>query len=250
MRRRNRNYNAQNIMKRLIEAVSECYESTGELKRTADEFSMSALKIRKLLVTAGLYSNDISDEICKLYSEGKTIAEIQEITGLGKSSVNGYLPYTKVVYKPEELSLNADRIIIYRERQRVVDKLCIELDETVLFDAIVLFQNYPFYTLSGLPFEYRIKKCQDGLIDSVIEIKSNKFRMDLPWSVFMSAFDKALELRGEIIDNPGSLGDTKDVTYIFPIFYRLGLIEVPDQVAEKMQLKGGKYKRKTDGNEQ
>ena len=47
-------------MKNLLDAVSESYEETGELKQTAAEFDMSPLKIRKLLITSGAYSNDIS----------------------------------------------------------------------------------------------------------------------------------------------------------------------------------------------
>lgn len=62
-----------------------------------------------------------------LYAAGKTVAEIQKITGLGKSSVNGYLPYTKAVYKPEELSLNAERINIFRSRQQAVKILSTDM---------------------------------------------------------------------------------------------------------------------------
>lgn len=116
-------YDADKIMRDLIAAVTESYEETGEMKMTAEEFDMSPLKIRKLLITAGLYSNEISDEVNELKAAGKSIAEIQRITGLGRSSVNGYLPYTKAVYKPDELSLNAERINVYRNRQRVVKDL-------------------------------------------------------------------------------------------------------------------------------
>lgn len=45
-------YDAEKIMKELMAAVAESYEETGELKLTAEEFDMSALKIRKLLITA------------------------------------------------------------------------------------------------------------------------------------------------------------------------------------------------------
>lgn len=64
---------------------------------TAEEFDMSPLKIRKLLITAGAYSNAISDEVNRLYESGKSVEEIRIIMGLRKSSINGYLPYTKSV---------------------------------------------------------------------------------------------------------------------------------------------------------
>lgn len=41
-------------MKELINAVAESYEETGELKITANKFHMSLLKIRKMLITAGV----------------------------------------------------------------------------------------------------------------------------------------------------------------------------------------------------
>ena len=75
------------------------------------------------------------------YAAGKTVAEIQKLTGLGKSSVNGYLPYTKAVYKPEELSLNAERINMFRSRQQAVRRLATDMSEEKLWDAVVAFQN-------------------------------------------------------------------------------------------------------------
>ena len=109
-------YDPDKIMKNLLDAVSESYDETGELKQTAAELDMSPLKIRKLLITSGAYSNEISKVVNDLRAAGKSIAEIQELTGLKKSSVNGYLPYTKSIYKSEELSMNAERINIYRSR--------------------------------------------------------------------------------------------------------------------------------------
>ena len=39
---------------------------------------------------------------------------------------------------------------------------------------------------------------------------------------------------GEVVDHPKALGDIRGVTYIYGIFYRFGLIDVPDEVKEKM----------------
>lgn len=41
-------YNAEKVVKELINAVVESYEETGELKITANEFNMSPLKIRNV----------------------------------------------------------------------------------------------------------------------------------------------------------------------------------------------------------
>lgn len=229
-------YDAEKIMKELTAAVVESYEETGELKLTAEEFGMSALKIRKLLVTAGAYSNDISDEVNRLYAAGKTVAEIQRITGLGKSSVNGYLPYMKAVYKPEELSLNAERIKVFRDRQQAVVELADDMSEDKLWETIVAFQNYPFHTATGLPFVYELKKGRSGKYNKELIVSRRTESKTVVWSSVMLAFQKAVELQGEIIDRPKALGDIRGVSYIYPMLYRFGIIEVPEKIARKMEL--------------
>ena len=42
-------------------------------------------------------------------------------------------------------------------------------------------------------------------------------------------------IKGEVVDRPKALGDIRGVTYIFGMFYRFGLIDVPDEVKEKMK---------------
>ena len=37
------------------------------------------------------------------------------------------------------------------------------------------------------------------------------------------------------MDRPKALGDIRGVTYIYGMFYRFGLIDVPDEVKEKMK---------------
>ena len=39
---------------------------------------------------------------------------------------------------------------------------------------------------------------------------------------------------GEVVDRPKALGDIRGVSYIYGLFYRFGLIDVPDEVKEKM----------------
>ena len=39
---------------------------------------------------------------------------------------------------------------------------------------------------------------------------------------------------GEVVERPKALGDIRGVTYIYGMFYRFGLIDVPDEVKEKM----------------
>lgn len=58
----------------------------------------------------------------------------------------------------------------------------------------------------------------------------------LAWSSVLLAFGKMHEV-GAVVNRPKALGDIRGVTYIFGIFYRFGLIDVPENVKEKMKGK-------------
>ena len=99
-------------------SIEDAVPSTGKMQITklAKRQNMSVLKVRKLLVSAGAFENEKTIQIHKLKSEGKSISEIVEITGYSKSSVNSFLPYSKIIYKMEEVSPNAIRMKRHREK--------------------------------------------------------------------------------------------------------------------------------------
>ena len=70
------------------------------IKAFASDVGMSHIKVRKILITQGMYLNDKSLLIGKLYREGKNIEEMQEITGLKRATVYSYLPYCSVKDSP------------------------------------------------------------------------------------------------------------------------------------------------------
>ena len=53
----------------------------------------------------------------------------------------------------------------------------------------------------------------------------------LAWSSVLLALGN---IKGEVVERPKALGDIRGVTYIYGMFYRFGLINVPDKVKEKM----------------
>lgn len=55
-----------------------------QLKQLAEEFSMTPLKVRKLLITTGAYQTAISKAVNALFREGKSVAEIQELKDFRK----------------------------------------------------------------------------------------------------------------------------------------------------------------------
>ena len=57
----------------------------------------------------------------------------------------------------------------------------------------------------------------------------------LAWSSVVLAFQNALQMeRGTVIGRPKELGDIRGISYIYPLLYRWGVIQVPEMAAEKM----------------
>lgn len=150
-------YNPELQFQNFLQELREVYEESDSLRMLAAEMNITLLKLRKLLITAGIFTSDICAEVNELYQAGKKIPEIMELTGLSRASVHSYLPYTKGIYNAEEISLNAERCRAYRIRQEKVRVLQKVPSEENLWQAVVTFQEYPFKTATGLPFRYKLK---------------------------------------------------------------------------------------------
>lgn len=61
----------------------------------------------------------------------------------------------------------------------------------------------------------------------------------LAWSSVLLALGNIKKV-GEVVERPKALGDIRGVTYIYGMFYRFGLIDVPDEAKEKMKKAFGK----------
>ena len=120
------------------------------------------------------------------------------------------------------------------EQNIVIKNLQENPTEENLWQAIVAFQGVPFWTASGLPFQYQLKVGRNGNPNRELLIDRREHSKTLSWSSLRLAFEKALVLgRQEIVERPKALGDIRGVTYIYGMFYRFGLIDIPDEVKEK-----------------
>lgn len=156
---------------------------------------------------------------------------------LSKASVTSYLPYKKGVYFREDcdrdqISVGAERLRRMRQRQKAVEALQSSHDEQHLWKCVIAFQGYRFKTISGLPFSYKIKIGRNGELTKELWIDRREDSKSLTWSSVLLALGN---IKGEVVDRPKALGDIWGVTYIFGMFYRFGLIDVPDEVKEKMK---------------
>lgn len=226
-------YNSEFQFQKYLQDLRAAYEESDSLRMLASELNISLLKLRKLLITAGIFTSDTCTEVNKLYQAGKKISEIMELTGLSRASVHSYLPYTKGIYNAEEISLNAERCRIYRVRQEQVRVLQKVPSEENLWQAIIAFQEYPFKTVTGLPFHYKLKVGKNREWNRELLIDRREKSKSLAWSSVKLAFENSKKLSEEV-QKPKALGDIRGVSYIYPILWRFGLIRVPEEIEKKM----------------
>ena len=113
-------------------------------------------------------------------------------------------------------------------------KLRTEPTEEHLWEVGLIYQKVKFKTYSGLPFSYEVRKGRNGQYTKELWIDRREKSKSLAWSSVRLAFHNIREM-GAVVDRPKSLGDIRGVTYIYGMFYRFGLIDVPDDVKEKMK---------------
>ena len=225
------NYNPDQVMQDLMSAVAGAFGSYDDredttfpgLNAVAAEFGITALKARKLLITAGVYSTALSRQVAELNAGGTKVDQIMKITGLSRASVHSYLPYSKIPYKLDELSANAERIRLYRERKKKCEEFSANLStlagqptkeqEDTLWSMLIYLQGCVFLTAKGLKFTYKIK---GG------EMFVNRKSKSITQATVFMAFRKAMELGGAV-SGPKKLG-TFGACYLYPIFVRLGVI--------------------------
>ena len=106
--------------------------------------------------------------------------------------------------------------------------------EENLWQAIIIFQNYPFYTASGLPFHYTLKTGRNGELTRELWVNRRENSKSLSWSSVALAFERTKQTSEEI-PGPKKLGNIRGISYIYAIFWTFGLIKVPASIAEKMQ---------------
>lgn len=166
-------YNPSAILQNQIEQAVALYrtEEHPSLQTIADELDLNPIKVRKLLITAGVYKSEIADQVNRVFNQHKdsgmphteSIATTMKELNLSKSSVTSYLPYEKGVYFPTEtdssnISVGAERIRRMRKRNKIIERVKTEQTEEALWAAVIAFQGYKFRTYSGLVFSYSLKK--------------------------------------------------------------------------------------------
>lgn len=116
------------------------------ISQISQEMKTSRMRVRKLLITAGYYSTEMSRKVQDLHDEGLSIEEIGEKLGIGVSTVYSMLPYMKGIYKLNDPTLNAELCRQFQKRKKACELLRKHMDEDSLWNALLAFEGYHFKT--------------------------------------------------------------------------------------------------------
>ena len=240
-KKRKPEHNAGKKLKEQLDAAVVLYNSEMSLQAIADALSLTPIKVRKLLITAGVYESDTAKLVQQTFNAFRetqnystAVTSTMAALRLSRPSVTSYLPYEKGVYFPEDadaanISNGAERQRHYRAVVALKKNPC----EENLWKCVVAFRGYKFKTMSGLPFTYTLKKGRGDEFTKELWIDRREDSKSLAWSSVMLAYHNIGKI-GEVVVRPKVLGDIRGVSYIYGMFYRFGLIDVPGKVREQM----------------
>lgn len=243
---------ADKIIRDFFIAVSESYNSPSSTESVeghkkqdilAEEFDISRLKVRKILITTGDLVCSETVEIQQLMAEGFSLPAIGKMLGMQRSTLNAYLPYNRGVYKLAAVSAAADRTALYRARKQAVSEFKADPSSFNLWKAIALFTNYPFATSGrgsrpGVKFKYIVSPEGSGTGhhyngEEVPGYGNELFIIDYcgtqrEKSISRSSVDYAYGIvrkKGIQVSGPIEL-KIFGSSYVYAIFVRLGVITV------------------------
>lgn len=96
--------------------VIDAYQNCKSIKKIAAELNLSEVKVRRILITAGLWRSKTSDAVKELLDQNLTVAEVAEKLCMTEKNVQAYMPYRKGTYDAENTSNSAIRSRLYRDR--------------------------------------------------------------------------------------------------------------------------------------
>ena len=185
------------------------------IRDVAQAMNTTILTARKILITAGYYSTELSRKVQTLHEQGCDVQQIMDQTGLKRASVHAYLPYMKGKYNLTDATLNAERRRTFRTRKAACEQLGENPTEENLWAAIEAFEGYPFSTEKGLSLKYTVK---GG------EIFFSRKEKSVTRATVLKAFNRARQIQKDegCVSGPKKLG-TFGASYLYPVFLRIGV---------------------------
>ena len=99
-KKRKPEYDAGKNLKEQMESAVTLYDAKMSLQAIADELGLNPIKVRKLLITAGVYESEVAGKVQDTFEEYRETQDYKtaliltaDHLKLSKSSVTSYLPY-------------------------------------------------------------------------------------------------------------------------------------------------------------
>lgn len=204
----------------------------------AEEFGISRLKVRKILITTGDAVYPETQRIQELLASGMEKADACEQLNMAVSTLNSFLPYDKGVYNLTDVSNYAANCKLYRQRKEQVRALQDDPSSYNLWKTIVLFRSYPFVTSGrgtrpGAKFTYEVSTTGasggrhydgepvEGFRNELWIVQNGERREK---SISRSSVDYALQIAlAEDVTGPKQL-KIYGASYVYSLFKRFGLV--------------------------
>ena len=239
---------AEAVISAFYSSVSDAYNhpSAGEgnqdgkksINLLAEEFSISRLKVRKILITTGDVAYSETKRIQQSLATGKTKKEVCAQLNIAIATLNSFLPYDKGVYNLTDVSNYAENCKVYRARKEAVQMLQSDPSSVQLWRCVCLFAGYPFSTSgrgnkTGTKFTYEVSKPTTGggrrYVGESLEGYGNELWIikngeKAEKSISRSSVDYALQIAQE-----GNVTGPKQLkiygsSYVYSLFRRFGLV--------------------------
>ena len=127
---------------------------------------------------------------------------------------------------PDSMGVDQQRICALKKWQE-------HSTEENLWAVVLAYAGVQFKTYSGLPFTYQVRKGRNGDYTKELWIDRREKSKSLSWSSVLLAL-RNIKSIGAVVERPKALGDIRGITYIYAMFYRFGLIDVPDKAKAAM----------------
>ena len=158
-------YDAGKNLKEQMESAVALYEEDCSLRSIADALTLNPIKVRKLLITAGVYESDVAEKVKNTFEEYRktqdyktSIRSTAKALNLSKASVTSYLPYKKGVYFPstekEKISVGAER----QRRYRAMKRWKADPTEENFWGVVLSYAGVKFKTTLGCHSLTKLKK--------------------------------------------------------------------------------------------
>ena len=163
-----REYDAGKNLKEQMDDAVALYDSEMSLQAIGDALKLNPIKVRKLLITAGVYESDVAEKVKNTFEEYREIQDYKTALlstaaalDLSKASVTSYLPYQKGVYFPstekEKISVGAER----QRRYRAMKRWRSDPTEENFWGVVVAYAGVKIQNLLRVAILLRNKKRQE-----------------------------------------------------------------------------------------